>query len=121
MKAYEKLSAIQSMISPGEFSSPVTSRMSDAISGEGSRHEENSWTLFPEFSWAAKKALQFALVVNKGDRKDINVKLALLEISKMLHLLQANEILAIQTALDHGVIGLRGLRPIIKALNTRKR
>jgi hypothetical protein len=87
-----------------------------ALVGEGHRDQKNVIFMFDKFSWTARKLLQLALLVNRQGHKSPQGSIAMLEILKGMDQLCPAELLAVSTAMDHGMEGLREVKPNVELL-----
>lgn len=75
---------------------------------------------FKSFSWAGKKALTMALVVNEVGKRNRGGKLAMLEMAKVLPVLQSQEVLAVMIGMEHGKEALNTFRSTLKIERQRR-
>lgn len=94
----------------------LTATSMKALVGEGHRDQKNLVFMFDKFSWNARKLLQLALVVNRQGQRSPQGSIALLEILKNMDQLCPAELLAVSTAMDHGMEGLREVKPSVELL-----
>lgn len=106
----------------GNFSQygTLTAKGMTAFAGDHHSDEKHVFNVFPDFSWSAKQAIQLALLSNRLENSHPKKKLALLEIAKVMPSLRPPEILVLSVALEHGVDGLKNVRPLVKLLKVRK-
>lgn len=115
MNAARKLAMLDAI---EQFANPdgLTASSMRTFVGEGHRDQKNVVFMFDKISWAARKLLQLALLVNRHGPRSTQGGIAMLEIMKGMGDLCPAELLAVSTALEHGMEGLREVKPTVELL-----
>lgn len=114
MNAVRKLELLDAMSEFGKSSGLTPKGITSLAGCIGHKDEKWARDMFPKFSWVGKKALQMALITHRAGKQSLQGKIAMTEIARAFSVLKPVEVMAISTALEHGIYGLRKIEEGIK-------